>query len=421
VLGERTVSADLQSRLLRLQVDGRLPSVVGARVRDGVVVDEAGVGADPETAYRVGSITKTFTAVLVLQLRDAGRLSLADPVGSHLPDTPYGEISTADLLGHTGGLQSEPAGPWWERSEGGSFADLQAANDGTGAVAPPGSWFHYSNLGYALLGEVVARAHGTTWWSSVVDRLLSPLGMERTTYAPVTPHAPGYSVEHFTGRLTPEPHTDTGAMAPAGQAWSTVGDLARWSRVLAGRRPDVLAPGTAAEMATERSGSGYGLGLRLVDVAGRPWCGHTGSMPGFLASLFVDPERADATIVLSNATTGLACEAVPTALTSEPAPAPPSSPWHPTTHVPSEALGAVGLWFWGNTAIEHRWHDGGLEQRHLQSGAQGSRFEVHDGLLVGVRGYHRGEVLTVHPTHLECASFIHTRVPYDPGAPIPGR
>ncbi|MDE0774646.1 MAG: serine hydrolase [Nocardioides sp.] len=414
------MSAGLEARLLRLQVEGRLPSIVGALVRDGEVVETAGIGAEPGTAYRIGSITKTLTAVLVLQLRDAGRLSLADPLGAHLPGAPYGEVSIADLLGHTGGLQSEPAGPWWERSEGGSFADLQAANDGTGAVAPAGSWFHYSNLGYGLLGEVVARAHGTTWWSTVADRLLSPLGMSRTTYAPVAPHADGFSVEHFTGRLTPEPLTDTGAMAAAGQAWSTLADLARWSRVLAGRCPEVLAPATAAEMATERAGSGYGLGLRLVEVAGRPWCGHTGSMPGFLASLFVDPARADATVVLSNATTGLACEAVPETLTAQPEAAPPEAPWQPTLRVPEAAADALGLWFWGNTAIEHRWHDGGLEQRHLQGGGAGSRFELRDGRLVGVRGYHRGEVLTVHPTHLECATFIHTRVPYDPRAPIPG-
>ena len=78
-------------------------------------------------------------------------------------------------------------------------------------------------------------------------------------------------------------------MAPAGQAWSTVTDLARWADFLATGHPDVLAPATLAEMATAAAaGPGYGLGLRLIDADGRPLTGHTGSMPGFLASLFVD-------------------------------------------------------------------------------------------------------------------------------------
>ncbi|CAN5363468.1 serine hydrolase domain-containing protein [soil metagenome] len=420
-------SSDLHARLLRLQVQCRLPSIIAGVVRDGELVDTAavssGAGTDLECAYRIGSITKTFTAVLVMQLREEGRLDLDDPIGRFVPETGYAATTIGDLLGHTGGMQSEPAGPWWERSAGGDFDALVTANDGSGAVAGPGKYFHYSNLGYALLGELVARERGRAWWDVVVERLLDPLGMRRTTYAPVAPHAQGYSVEHFTGRLAPEPHTDTGAMAPAGQAWSTIDDLATWTTVLAGRRPEILGAATAAEMAADRLGAGYGLGLRLLDVAGRTWVGHTGSMPGFLASLFVEPVSGDATIALANATTGLSCDAVPADLTTAADPGPaPSEEWRPTQDVPSEALGALGLWFWGNTAIEHRWENGGLEQRHLQSGRPGSRFEVHGGRLVGVRGYHRGETMQIVASsddpagvsHLVCATFVHTRVPYDP-------
>lgn len=415
----------LQARVEHLQATGRLPSIVAARVRDGALVETATVGATVETGYRIGSITKTFTAVLVMQLRDEGLLDLDDPVGRFVPESGYAATTLGDLLGHTGGMQSEPCGPWWERSTGGDFASLSARNDATGAVAGAGEYFHYSNLGYGLLGEVVARLRGAPWWDVVSVRLLEPLGLHRTTYGPEAPHAQGSSVEHFTGRVQHEPHTDTGAMAPAGQAWSTLADLATWSSVLAGRRPDVLAPSSAAEMSLDRLGAGYGLGLRLVEVAGRPWVGHTGSMPGFLASLFVDPVSGEATIALANATTGLECDAVPEALTTGEAPR-PCEPWQPTRDVPAEAAPALGLWFWGNTAIEHRWHDGGLEQRHLQSGQPGSRFELRDGVLVGVRGYHRGEALRVEPgqasgpAHLVCATFVHTRSPYDPRAPIPG-
>lgn len=421
---------DLEGRLRRLQRAGRLPSLVGALVRDGEVTASASVRGDVGDAYRVGSITKTMTAVLVMQLRDEGRLRLDDPLGRFVPATGYAATTVGDLLGHTGGLQSEPTGPWWERSTGGDVAALLAANDGSGAVAAPGELFHYSNLGYGLLGELVARLRGRSWWEVVEQRLLEPLGMTRTTYGPVAPHAQGWSVEHFTGRPVPEPHTDTGAMAPAGQAWSTLDDLAVWTTVLAGRRPDVLAPATAEEMARDRLDPGYGLGLRLLDVEGRRWVGHTGSMPGFLASLFVEPGSGAATIALAGATTGLVCDAVPHELVRTLPPGPPDevAAWEPTAEVPAEAVGALGLWFWGNTAIEHRWHDGGLEQRRLQGGEPGSRFELRDGRLVGVRGYHRGETLQLVSRpgaeggvgHLECATFVLTRVPYDPLAPVPG-
>ena len=113
--------------------------------------------------------------------------------------------------------------------------------------------------------------------------------MTRTSYLPEAPHAQGYSVHHFHETLTEEPHQDTVAMAPAGQVWSTVTDLARWADFLATGHADVLRRSTLDEMATVQSpATGYGLGLRLMDVGGTTYAGHTGSMPGFLASLFVD-------------------------------------------------------------------------------------------------------------------------------------
>ncbi|MCW2816827.1 MAG: hypothetical protein JWN84_4282 [Nocardioides sp.] len=410
----------LSARLTALQHAGRLPSVVGGVLRDGGLVETAGVHGDVDTAYRIGSVTKTLTAVLALQLRDEGRLGLDDPLGRHLPGVSYADLTIADLLGHTGGMQSEPTGPWWERSTGGDFAALAAAHDGSGAVAGRDEWFHYSNLGYGLLGEVVVRLHGTTWWDAVRERLLGPLGMHRTTWGPEAPHAQGHSVGHFTGVLHDEPHTDTGAMAPAGQLWSTVGDLATWAAFLAGRRPGVLDPATLTEMGTPRLDPTYGLGLRVLDVDGRRMVGHTGSMPGFLASLFVDPATGDGTVVLANGTTGLDADGVPARLLTGPAPE-TVEPWTPSTSVPEAVEPLLGLWFWGNTATEWRWQHERLEVRSLQGGTLAYSFELRaDGRLVGVSGYHRGETLHVHPSHLECVTFVYTRVPYDPRAPIPG-
>lgn len=410
----------LAARLAAVQAAGRLPSVVGGVLRDGELVESAAVNGTVETQYRIGSITKTLTAVLVMQLRDEGLLDLADPVGRFLPESGYGAATIADLLAHTAGLQSEPTGSWWERSTGGDFAALAAANDGSGAVAGPGEFFHYSNLGYGLLGEVVARLRGASWWDVVQTRLLTPLAMTRTSYDAQAPHAQGSSVVHFTGELADEPHTDTGAMAPAGQLWSTVADLAGWGAVLAGRHPEIVSPTTLGEMGMAHLEPVYGLGLRRLASGDGVLVGHTGSMPGFLASLFVDPVTGDGAIVLADATTGLDTDGVPHLLLGDTEPE-TVAPWVPTSTLPAEVAGVVGVWFWGNTAIELRWSNDVLEARGLQSGLLQYTFGLRDGRWVGLSGYHRGEVLHVHPTHLECATFVYTRVPYAAEAPIPGR
>jgi CubicO group peptidase (beta-lactamase class C family) len=419
-----------QARLDALQPQGRLPSIVGGVLRDGELVWTGAAGEGPgdpdDRQYRIGSITKTFVAVAVLRLRDAGRLDLDDPVGRFVPETGYASATIRTLLSHTSGMQSEPAGPWWERSPGGDFPMLVARNDSSGAVAGAGDFFHYSNLGFALLGETVARIAGWTWWDLVETEVLGPLGMARTTFYPVAPHAQGYSVDHFAGTLTPEPHQDTGAMAPAGQAWSTVTDLARWARFLAAGQPAVLDVATLREAGRlVPPSTDYGLGLRVLDCGGRRMVGHTGSMPGFLASLFVDARTGDGTVAMANATAGLDTGGVPLALLSED-PVEPTEPWVPTAAVPEPARDLLGLWFWGNTATELRWNCDGLELRSLGRPEDVDRFELRGPRIVGTEGYHRGEELHVRRNgdgsvnHLECATFVYTRVPYDPAAPIPG-
>jgi D-alanyl-D-alanine carboxypeptidase len=220
--------------------------VVAGLVRDGELVWTDGYGdldGVPDLAdrqYRIGSITKTFTAVLVLQLVRDGRLSLDDPASRVLGDVGYADRTLRALLSHASGMQSEPEGPWWERSIGVTWDELVAANDGAGAVFPDGQQYHYSNLGFALLGELAARVHGTTWWEAVQTRILEPLGMRRTSYLPEEPAAPGYSVDPYAGTVTAEPATDTLAMAPAGQMWSTIGDLALYAAFLGAGHAEVL-------------------------------------------------------------------------------------------------------------------------------------------------------------------------------------
>ncbi|MEN3122147.1 serine hydrolase domain-containing protein [Janibacter terrae] len=235
------------------QARGRIPSLVTAVVRDGALVHACARGGfapdvDPmQVQYRIGSITKTFVAVAVMRLRDAGRLRLDDPVGDHVPGTPFADRSIAALLTHTGGIAAEPAGAWWERSPGTDREGLRAAMAGA-AQERPGRFVHYSNLGFAVLGELVERLTGRAWHEVVADEVLAPLGMTRTGAAPVTPSATGYAVHPHADVLLSEAVQDTRAMGPAGQLWSTVPDLGRWAAFVAGDTGDVISADSLEEM-----------------------------------------------------------------------------------------------------------------------------------------------------------------------------
>lgn len=419
------MSLRYDAALASLQARGRLPSLSAAVALGGEPAWSGCLSVDQRvssaTAFRIGSITKTMTAVLALQLRDEGAWSLDDPIGAVVPETGYADVTVRELLAHTGGLQSEPVGPWWERAAGVSSEQLLAANDGSARVAAAGEYHHYSNLGFALLGEGIARLRGASWWQVVQERLLGPLAMGATSYDPPGDHATGRSVDHFAHTLISEPHTDTGAMAPAGQLWSTTGDLLRWADFLAVGHDAVLDAPTLAEMSVPVAPSdSYGLGVRVLPLNGATLIGHTGSMPGFQASLFVDRSSRDAVVVLASATTGLRPDQVP-GLFLGADPVPVEAPWVPTVApVPARVHEVLGLWFWGNTGFGFEWVGGQLVVRDLRTVEISDRFAVgddDDGIL-GVEGYHRGERLTVHRdaagavSRLECATFVYTRTPY---------
>jgi CubicO group peptidase (beta-lactamase class C family) len=422
--------------LAREQVTGRLPSVVAGVLRDGSLEWTGAVGVlsdlspGPDLQYRIGSITKTLTAVLVLQLRDEGVLDLNDAVSVHLPGIAYGDRTLRDLLSHASGMHAEPPGPWWERNPGVSFEALAAALPDSSAF-PPGATYHYTNTAYALLGEVVARHRGGPWWDQVVSRILTPLGMTRTSYLPEPPHATGWSVHHFANTLSPEPAYDAGAMAPAGQVWSTVSDLARYAAFLLEGHDEVLARATLDEMAVPQSATrvdaltaAHGLGFQLQRGGSGMLVGHTGSMPGFLAGLFVDPVRRTGAVVLANATTGLRCGALPVELleTLEASEGTLPRPWTPTRDVPVAVEEILGVWHWGNTALAFSWNGTEVVVTGLGRGGRVYQFAMRDdGTWVGTLGYHHGERLDVvrrddgSVSHLVCETFVYTRTPYDPG------
>jgi CubicO group peptidase (beta-lactamase class C family) len=436
-------SRRLDVLLAREQVSGRLPSVVGGVVRDGTLVWTGsasvldGFETGPQVQYRIGSITKTLVAVLVMQLRDEGVLDLNDRLGEHLPGVAYGDRTLRDLLAHATGMHSEPAGSWWERSPGGTFEELARALDDSAPAFAAGVTFHYTNVAYGLLGEVVARHRGTTWWEQVQQRILGPLGMSRTSYLPEPPHATGYSVHHYENTLTVEPSYDAGAMAPAGQMWSTVTDLATYAAFLITGHDDVLSRATLEEMSTPQSAtraaalaSAHGTGFQLARAGSGMLVGHTGSMPGFLAALFVDPVRRTGAVVMANGTAGMRGERLAVELLEavEEAEGTIPLPWKPAGDVPPAVREIVGVWHWGNTAFAFAWDGREVVVTNLARCVRSHRFlPQHDGTFLGTEGYHHGERLHVvrNPdgsiNHLVCETFVYTRVPYDPAAPIPGR
>lgn len=453
-LDPSTVRA-LSARLATEQADCRLPSVVAGLVRDGQLVWSGSAGSldgraggpvpSSDTQYRLGSISKTFVAVEVLRLRDAGALDLGDRIDAYLPETGLpetglpetgiGHVTIAQLLTHTSGLQAETGGDWWERTAGGSWAELLAA--GLTLRFTPGTTHHYSNVGYAVLGELVTRLRRTPWTEAVRTGILEPLGMRRTTTRPVPPAAPGWAVHPLADLVHVEPEHDAGALGPAGQLWSTVADMVAWSGFVSGETRGVLAPESLREMLRPAAVSdvpgapwsvAHGLGWQVWNVGGGRYAGHGGSMPGFLAQLRVNLDSGDGLVMMTNATSGLGTAGADLLdLLAE------REPVAPTTWIaaPEQAdlLDLTGSWFWGTVTFTASLRGEDLVLGEPGQG-RGSRFRrstgTDQGQWVGLDGYYRGEPLTVErdldgrPTRLDVASFIFTRAPYDPAVDVPG-
>ena len=441
---DAVTSRHLLARVARAQRDGRLPSLVAALADADGVVWSVGRGRvdgrvpDPDTQYRIGSITKTFTAVLVMQLRDEGRLGLDDAVGTHLPGVgpAVAARSVRELLAHAGGARAETAPPWWERAPGRSWDALVADLDGDEATTGTRGRFHYSNVGYGVLGELVARLRGRSWAEAVRARILAPLGMRRTTVMPEPPAATGWAVHPWLDAVLAEPAHDAQAMAPAGQLWSTTADLCTWIRFLLGDTADVLDPATLEEMTQARvsddpvAGVGYGLGLAIERPgrAGRRLVGHSGSMPGFLAGLWVDRADGRGAVVLANATSGLdhgLAAALLDVLRERHPPIP--AEWAPRVPGDDAARELVGVWYWGPAPFALRGTGEGLSLAPLRGGGRRARLEpVARDTYRGRGGYFDGETMRVARrddgtvSHLELASFVFTREPYDPPDVVPG-
>jgi CubicO group peptidase (beta-lactamase class C family) len=416
-------------RCLRARQAERLPSIAAAVVRDGETVWSGAVGladveanleATPGTQYRVGSITKTFTAVGVMQLRDAGELDLDDRVEQHIPGIANGSPTLRRMLAHLSGLQRE-AGEMFVTGEVPAIDEILESMAGYELVLPAARAHHYSNLAYGLLGEVVARRSGTPYTDYVDERILAPLGLTRTTWLEQEPRAIGYLVDEYTGTADREPHIESGGVAAMGQLWSTVDDLCRWGAFLVSGQEGVLAPDTVEEMWApqvilnpDEWTMGWGLGLQLVSHEGRIFGGHGGAMPGFLAGLLVNRETKAGAAVLTNsgtrAPTGeIAIELAAATIELWP---PDIRPWRPESPPPPEVAAILGQWWSEGNEFAFSWRDGKLTATAVGAPprVKPSVFEpLPDGGFRVVSGRERGERLRVDGGMLVWGGYPFTR------------
>ena len=449
---DETISSSTARHLLaevaRTQREGRLPGLVAGVTRGGRLVWSAGRGTVPDggpaqTQYRIGSITKIMTALLVLRLRDEGRLTLDDPIEKHVPGLPFGDRTVGQLVAHESGLRAElpgEPGQWWERVPGMDWAELVRRSRREDVRYPAGRRFRYSNVGYAVLGELVARLRGRPWYDVLRAEVLDPLGMSRTTYDPEPGAAKGWAVHPWADLVLPEPAVDLGVGAAAGQLWSTVADLGRFAGLLLGadEQAGVVAPATLAEM-TEPTGvdvgggrRGYGLGVFNFERDGGDLIGHGGSVPGYVAGLFVNPAQQTGAVVLTNGTSGgdtnaMAMRLLDVMREREPYLGPT---WRPMERADDEALALTGTWYWGPNGMALRLvANGDLVVRGIENAGRNGLFRrVADGEWTGLEGYHLGEKLRPvrdaegRVVALDIGTFIFTREPYDPSAsvPVPG-
>jgi CubicO group peptidase (beta-lactamase class C family) len=318
-------SAELEAKATAFVRENRLPGLAAGVVHQGELVWSGVPGfadvasrrsGDIGTLYRIASITKTFTATAIMQLRDEGRLHLDDPVVAHLPElraagSPFGAIETVTirrLLSHESGLIGDPPGTDWsgQAYEGDPAANLARAGE-IATTVPPSTQQKYSNIGFQLLGEVVARVSGTPYAQRVRETILDPLGLTSTSFEPLSADlaarcATGYAARAFSDDLQLSPALPR--IEAEGGLWSCVEDLARW--ISAQFTEDVLPATTLAVMhrprylGDEAWTEAWGIGWYAVRRESGIWVQHSGGLHGFTSNVCFDPKQKVGAIVLVN-------------------------------------------------------------------------------------------------------------------------
>ena len=336
VVRDPRVKAALEAAKIWLEAQrayDRIPGVSAAIVHDQEVLWSNGYGhadlakespAATGTIYSICSISKLFTSIAVMQLRDAGKLRLDDPVEKHLPwfkiqkTAPEGpEITIEGLLTHASGLPRESEFPYWTAPDY-VFPTREQVKEKIASqqtLYPAERYFQYSNLGITLAGEIVAAVSGEPFDQYVKSHILAPLGMSDTT--PEIPAdqrgnrlAMGYSILTRDGEPKAMPFFQARGIAPAAGFASTAEDLARFAswqfRLLEKGGTEILNANTLREMyrihwVEPDFETTWGLGFSVWRRDGKIFVGHGGSCPGFRSSVLFRPEEKVATIFLSNA------------------------------------------------------------------------------------------------------------------------
>jgi CubicO group peptidase (beta-lactamase class C family) len=435
-----TTTRCLRRIALGKQREGRVPGLYAAVCRGGGLAWGDGIGvADldgdrapgPDDQFLIGSNTKTFIAVMVMQLRDEGRLALDDLLGDHVPEVSH-PITVRQCLAHVSGMAREPLGDVWETLEQPDAKELRRDFDDVERVLKPHARWHYSNVVYAMLGQLVEELDGRPWQESLRTRLLEPLELRRTTVGfDDGPRATGYYVAPYDDVPRVEPVIDLKAMAPCGGLASTAADLARWSAFVADPPSELLSPETMEEMCepqillnTEVWTAAMGLGLFLMRSAtGRTWVGHAGAMPGHKTGVFTHRESGTGGIALMNATVTPAPDVLTIELADHVVEHDPveDEPWRAGTEVPDELRGILGRWFSEGHPFVFVVEKGRLQARIDEPAAAGfppSVFEkISDDVYRTVSGQYRGEQLRVTRaadgtvTKLNWATYLFTREP----------
>lgn len=432
-------SRDLRRILLERQSKHRVPAIYGAVARKGVTLWGEGVGSadlaspgippDEDSQFLIASNSKTFTAVVVMALRDEGKLSLDDPLEKFVPESTHAGITIRQMLAHVSGMQREPVGDVFETLDSPDRERLVAEFAGAERVLKPHYRWHYSNLVYAMLGEVVARIDGRDWYDSVHARILLPLGMRRTTVGLTGRSVTGYYVPPYTDVPSTEPLFDLKALAACGGLASTAQDMTAWGSFVADPVDEVLHPDTLEEMLqpqimadVERWQVAFGLGFMLFRSGDRIFAGHTGGMPGHITGLFTHRESGTSGLAMMNSSSApdpamLAVGLANHVIDNDPA---EPDPWVPGTDVPAELAGIIGRWYTEGSPFVFSVRQGHLEAKAAAAPEHkpASVFEqVDKDLYRTVAGRETGELLRVtrdadgEVVKMNWATYLVTRKP----------
>ena len=278
----------------------------------GLADRKRGIPNTLRTRFRIGSMNKMFTAVAILQLVQAGKVKLTAPLGTYLPDYPNREVATKvtihQLLTHTGGT-GDIFGPDFDahRNELRTLADYAKLYGKRAPEFEPGSRWAYSNYGFILLGAVIEKVTGHSYYDYVQAHIYRPAGMTRTGSRPEDRAVPDRSIGYT------KPSTATGWVAntdtlpyrgtSAGGGYSTVGDLARFAHALLSHK--LLSPDATKLLTTGKvkagPGARYAYGFEDArDADGNGWVGHGGGAPGMNGDLKIYPKSGYVVAVLAN-------------------------------------------------------------------------------------------------------------------------